>query len=869
MLSVQSQGSQHRLVADWIVRASTGIYHNDMHFKPRLMGHFVGAILGCVALMPTTIWSQSQGEPPMSATSTQPDRPPHSKPPHTNRLSKQTSPYLLQHAHNPVDWYPWGDEAFNAAREQNKPIFLSIGYSTCYWCHVMERESFENEETAAIMNEHFICIKVDREERPDVDDVYMTATQMLTGQGGWPMSVFLEPANLKPFIAGTYFPPHDSIGRPGFKSVLKQVSNAWQTKRDAIIAQAEQVAGVVKEHLSQAAKPVPLSTAQVDAAIASLLSNYDSRDGGFNTGAPKFPTPVNLDFIIGAAWDNIPARNAVIHTLNRMAIGGMYDQVGGGFHRYSTDEKWLVPHFEKMLYDNGQLASTYSRAFELSHDDFYAEIVRETLDYVLREMTSPAGGFFSAQDAEVNTLEGGNYVWTADEVRQTLTQQGLDAEVDFALEAYGLSQGTNFQDPHHPEVDPKNVLYLIDRPDKLAAKLGKPAKEINAKLQIINHELLAARDQRDQPSKDDKILASWNGLMIAGMADGGRVLNEKKYIDAAAKAANFVLQNMRAKDGALLRSHRNGESKIDGFLEDYALMIRGLIALHKASKDRKLLEDAKALAAVAKIKFWDSTAIDAKTGTGGAGVGGGYFDTLENQSDLFVRVRSTYDGAVPSGNSVMLNNLIDLHELTGEASYLDDAAATLRSVSIVIDEHPTMAMLATLALDRMIDRYPHKLDKPSVTAAVTAPSQPAPSTSTPTMSYGPREAVKISTDRNEITVKPGSPATFEITLKINKSYHINANKPGDEFLIPLEIKLVGAQGLKLAVQYPRGDQVKSEISDNPIFQHSGELKIPVTIEQTAKVTGRPQITLTYQACTSKECMEPKTEIVGMRIISQK
>ena len=783
------------------------------------------------------------------------------KPTHTNRLSRETSPYLLQHAHNPVDWRPWGNEAFEAARAADKPIFLSIGYSTCYWCHVMERESFESEEIAAVMNEHFICIKVDREERPDVDDIYMAATQMLSGQGGWPMSVFLEPKSLKPFLAGTYFPPEDNFGRPGFPTVLKHIANLWQNDRATVTAQADNVADAVREQLAEAAKPVPLEKKHIENAVSLLLASYDKQDGGFINPpqrAPKFPTPANLDLLIGAAWSNPSAKAAVIHTLNRMATGGMYDQVGGGFHRYSTDEKWLVPHFEKMLYDNGQLASTYARTYELTKDAYYAEILRETLDYVLREMTAPEGGFYSAQDAEVNGEEGANYLWSQQEVRDALKAADWKGDIEFALEVYGLSEGTNFQDPHHPELPPTNVLYLIDRPDKVAASRSISLQDLNADLESINSALLKVRNQRQQPRLDDKILAGWNGLMIAGMADGGRVLNDKKYKEAASRAAQFVMSKMRSSDGGLLRSHREGQSKIDGFLEDYALMIKGLIAMHRATGDRKGLEDARQLADAAKSRFWDAGA-------------GGFFDTRENQSDLFVRVRSSYDGAVPSGNSIMLLNLIDLHELTGQAGYLDDATATLQSLSSAIDQRPTMAVLSVLALKKFVDKYPHKLrgSAAAATAATTGPGEKPAARGKPASGGELTGPVQIIVNPKEIEVKPGAPATFDVTLTIDKKFHINANKPGDEYLVPLELKLTGGNGLKMSVEYPRGDEVKSEIAEGPIFQHHGTVTLKVTIEQTGKVTGRPQFSLTYQACTSRECQAPKTQLVGVRIISQK
>ncbi|MEE8153678.1 MAG: thioredoxin domain-containing protein, partial [Phycisphaerales bacterium] len=529
---------------------------------------------------------------------------------HTNRLINETSPYLLQHAHNPVNWYAWGPDAFEAARAQNKPIFLSIGYSTCYWCHVMERESFEVEEVAALMNAHFISIKVDREERPDVDGIYMAAVQIQTRRGGWPMSVFLEPTKLKPFFGGTYFPKQQ------FMSLLTRVNEAWQTHKDEIFADAGRLADAVTQQLQSATRPLPLGQTQTQQAHSDLMGTYDRQNAGFGgASGNKFPMPVYLELLIAVGWDDPAAHGAILHTLDRMATGGMYDQIGGGFHRYSTDPKWLVPHFEKMIYDNGQLASVYAEAYERTGDPFYGEVLREVLDFVMREMTDPAGGFYSAQDAEVNTREGENYIWTAQEIRQALGEAGLGADIEFTLQTYGFSLGTNFRDPHHPEDGYKNVVYLIDRPDVIAQQMGIDVDAFDKRLEAVNAALLQVRDQRDQPGTDDKILAAWNGLMIAGMADGGRVLDAPGYVDAARAAAQFVLSTMRSADGGLLRTYRAGQAKIDAFSVDYAFMIRGLIALHRATGESQFVEEAVMLAAAARDRFWDYRL-------------GAYFDTL-------------------------------------------------------------------------------------------------------------------------------------------------------------------------------------------------------------------------------------------------
>ena len=750
---------------------------------------------------------------------------------HTNRLIHETSPYLLQHAHNPVDWYPWGDEAFEAARAARKLIFVSIGYSTCYWCHVMERESFENEATAAIMNELYISIKVDREERPDVDDIYMAATTIYNqGGGGWPMSVFLDPDTLKPIVAGTYFPPEDSAGRVGFKNLLRRVSDAWTKDPAGVARQANALAARVTEQLSQASWRRPLGFEDFDRGMRQLMGSYDVNDGGFGGGQTKFPMPGYLELFIGAGWHSPKVQEAVTYTLERMARGGMYDQIGGGFHRYSTDRQWLVPHFEKMLYDNGQLASMYAKVYDLTGDEYLAEVLRETLDYVLREMTDPGGGFYSAQDAEVNAREGGSYVWTVDEVTEVLTAAGLGDDVEFAMKVYGLDKGTNFQDPHHPEDGPKNVLYLIEKPSRLAATMHYDPLDFNLRLEEINVALLAARDLREQPGLDDKIITGWNGLMIAGMADGGHVLGESKYVDAARRAADFLLDTMADGSGGLFRAYRKGNARINAVLEDYAFLIRGLVALHRTTQEQRWLDAAVTLSDAAGERFWDERF-------------GGYYDTLADQDDLFVRNKTTYDGAVPCGNGVMLNNLIDLHEATGDMRFLDEAVATLQGISNSIAESPVSTVLSTLALSRLAKDYPDRL-----TAA--APASPPDEA----------EAVTIEIGTNSVSVAQGTDATLDVTLRIADGYHINANKPGLANLIPLIIQVTGGRGIVAVPAYPAGELFQGEIR-----VHHGTVRIPVTIRQVGEVTGTPRLQVIYQVCTDRVCLMPTTTELDVQI----
>jgi uncharacterized protein YyaL (SSP411 family) len=744
-----------------------------------------------------------------------------------NRLIDETSPYLLQHAYNPVHWYPWGPEAFAAAREQDKPIFLSVGYSTCYWCHVMERESFEDPKVAALMNEHFICIKVDREERPDVDDIYMTGVQALAGRGGWPMSVFLEPRELKPFTGGTYFPPEARYGKPSFTQLLGSVRDQWRDDRAAVLAKAGKIGDQVTRALSLSFQPQPLGAEQVNGAADSLMGAYDAAHGGFRRGNPKFPQPVQLEFLVAVAWGDPAAQDALLHTLDRMAMGGINDQVGGGFHRYSTDQRWLVPHFEKMLYDNAQLASVYARVHELTGDAFYGEVVEETLDYVLREMTSADGAFYSAQDAEANEREGDSYVWTPAQVRRALDDAGVGEQFDFAEVAYGLTAGGNFIDPHHRAEGSKNVLYLPARPEVIAGQIGLNLDDFNERMSLVNAALLAARDGREQPITDDKVLTEWNGLMISAMVDGSRALGESRYLESARRAATFVLENMRTPDGGLYRAWRAGQARIDGFSSDYAHFVRGLLALHRGTGERVWLDEAAELARVSGRKFSDERS-------------GVYYNTLAGQADLFVRVATTRDGVIPCANSVMLMNLLDLCELTGEASWLDEASKTLGGLSSRIRRSPRSMPLATVALHRFLGRYPDRLPGES--------PGPAPPAAAP-------EPVKISLSHRTIAVSPDAPGALRVSFRIDEGYHLNAHEPGVAGLVGLSVRVVG-QGLELEVEYPPGEPFRNRLFADDLLVHTGVVTLPLTVRQTGSWQGRAALVVTYQVCTDQVCLQP-------------
>ncbi|HEV3331514.1 MAG TPA: thioredoxin domain-containing protein [Bryobacteraceae bacterium] len=587
---------------------------------------------------------------------------------HTNRLAQEKSPYLLQHAHNPVDWYPWGPEAFEKARAENRPIFLSIGYSTCHWCHVMERESFENEQVAALLNANFLPIKVDREERPDVDRVYMTFVQATTGGGGWPMSVWLTP-ELEPFFGGTYFPPDNRYGQPGFASVLTQIASAWRTDRPQIIDSAREVIEQLKKAVSvSAARPGPPSVdqAMLDSGFYAFRRSFDTRRGGFG-GAPKFPRPSVHDFLLRyhVRTKNQEALDMVLQTMREMAKGGMNDQLGGGFHRYSVDDRWFVPHFEKMLYDQAQLAISYLEAFQITHDPTYAETARAIFDYVLRDMTDQGGAFYSAEDADSvidparpnEKGEGAFYIWTADEVRERAGQPAAD----WFGYRYGVEAGGNVDHDPHEEFTGKNILYQAHTVEETAAHFGRDIEEVRAAIQDAARVLFATRSKRVRPHLDDKILTAWNGLMISAFALGGAVLNEPRYGDAARTAAEFLIARMYdPATGILLRRYREGDAFIPGFLDDYALFTQGLLDLYEAQFDRRHLELATKLTEK-QIELFE----DHKDGA--------FFSTTANDATLVLRVKEDYDGAEPSGNSVAAINLLRLAQFTGRATFRQSA----------------------------------------------------------------------------------------------------------------------------------------------------------------------------------------------------
>jgi uncharacterized protein YyaL (SSP411 family) len=593
----------------------------------------------------------------------------------TNRLSHESSPYLRQHMHNPVDWYPWGPEALARARELDRPIFLSIGYAACHWCHVMEHESFENEAIARLLNESFVSIKVDREERPDLDQIYMAAVQALTGQGGWPMSVFLTP-DLRPFTGGTYFPPDDRYGRPGFARVLRTVAEWWRTRRSDLDHAAAELTEAL-QGLGRLAPPEgELRPDLLRNAVGHLARAFDSRHGGFGT-APKFPHPMDLRLLLRASahFGNEDALRMARLTLDHMAMGGIYDHLGGGFARYSTDERWLVPHFEKMLYDNALLTPAYLEAFQLTGEPFYREVAEETVAWVLREMTSPEGPFYSTLDADSEGEEGKYYVWTAAEIDSVL---GADAPL-FA-EVFGIDTDGNWEHGN-------NILHRVKTFAQYARLNNLDEPELRRRIDASRKKLFEVRNRRVRPGLDDKTLTSWNGLMIGALAFAAGVLDRPELAAAAGKAADFILTRMRTANGRLLHTWRQGsEPKLNGYLEDYAYLIDGLVSLYEATFEPSWIEAAGDLSRILIEQFWDDA-------------DGGFFTTGRDHEQLIARTKDTHDNATPSGNAVAVLALLRLAKLTGRAEYREHAEKTLQRFAGMLSSHPTAVAQMLLALD--------------------------------------------------------------------------------------------------------------------------------------------------------------------------
>ena len=726
---------------------------------------------------------------------------------HTNRLAQETSPYLQQHQHNPVDWYPWGEEAFARSRQENKPIFLSVGYSTCYWCHVMERECFENAAIAEVMNRHFINIKVDREERADVDQLYMTAVQVMTGQGGWPMSVWLTP-DLKPFYGGTYFPPTDGHGRPGFARLLEALAAAYHDRPDDLKRSVDEMVGIMHKLAAPPPREAPLDADTIDRLVRASADDYEPRFGGFGD-APKFPRETLLKLLL--TWIDLkPAadeeRETVAkrlrHTLDAMANGGIRDHLGGGFHRYSTDAKWLVPHFEIMLYDQAMLAPVYARAARILHEPRYATVARGICDFVLREMTGTHGEFFTAIDAEVDHREGQNYLWTPEQVADVLG----DAEATRFGKIYGLDRGPNFADPHHSNgVPEQNILYLPDG----------PAQESDPEIIAMRLKLRQARARRKQPLLDTKVLTSWNAMMTEALAIVSRELDEPGYRDAAVRGVDYLLRQHVHDSLMVFRSSRHGQVKHAGFLDDYAYLATALLELHATTRDPRWRTQADATTKTMRRSFADPA-------------GGALFFTPDTATDLFVRQKSGVDSPLPSGNACAAIALHALGDAALARGIIDSFAGQMR-------QHAE-SMSALLEVAMLLERERRETDAG------------APTVSTPVIRAG-NPAVHMT------AVRSGE-RRIEVDLTIDPRYHLHDTNVDPSLGLHATRLRVGGRHAELVdfIDYPPAKLLELPYGP-PVAAYTGNVKISVTFAEPAP-TEPIELSLSFQACDAAACLRP-------------
>jgi uncharacterized protein YyaL (SSP411 family) len=735
-------------------------------------------------------------------------------PEHTNRLVHESSPYLRLHAHNPVDWYPWGPEALERARDEQKPIFLSVGYSTCYWCHVMEREVFEDPELAALMNEWFVNIKVDREERPELDEIYMTATQLLTRQGGWPNSVFLTP-ELEPFFAGTYFPPEDKDGRPGFRRIIEALNRLWRTERPRVEAEAQKIAEALRQTLAEkdtSSAPTP-DVAMAERAVTQLAAAFDPAHGGFGA-APKFPSPASLYLLWERAEQgDSEARRMVVETLSKMGRGAIYDHLDGGFHRYTLDALWRVPHFEKMLYDNAHLGELLARVAVATGDAELERLARGTFDFVLEWMRVPNGAFKSAIDAETDAVEGAYYIWTREEFEEALDDEGMK----LLGPLFGLDGEPNFEEHHY-------TLYLDKPLDESARELELARTELLAAMEPHLEDLRRFRGEREFPLVDDKVLTDWNGMMIAALARGGQLLKEPVYVEAAGRAAEFLL-TLKGEDGVQLHAWREGKAKIPAFLDDYAFLVRALLALHDVTGADSWLTEAKRLSEQMEERLR-------------AGSGGYYMSAA--RPDLLFQVVSAVDGSIPSGNGVAILNLLELAELTGRPAYRERAQAALKSFGADLEQHPRAVATVALATLRG-GAFPLAEGGGEVASAPPPP-----------MSALAREVVEIA-GRFEGEGGADGYRPFRVELEIRDGWHVNANPASLEFLIPTSV-----EGVVREVRYPEGESFSFEFAPEEISVYGGE-----TVLRGEVAEAEAALEVTYQACDDRRCLPPVTREVRL------
>ncbi len=656
---------------------------------------------------------------------------------HKNHLQNEKSPYLLQHADNPVDWYPWGEAAFEKARREDKPIFLSIGYATCHWCHVMEHESFEDPTVAQLMNDTFVCIKVDREERPDIDAVYMAVCQMMTGSGGWPLTIIMTPDG-RPFFAATYIPRESRYGRMGMLDLIPRVRDLWQNHRQELLQGANQIVQLLGQMESSTSR-TPLDDALLTIAFQAFQESYDDQFGGFGN-APKFPSPQNFLFLLRFyhRTGNAAALQMVTHTLTRMRLGGVYDHIGFGFHRYATDHRWLVPHFEKMLYDQAMLLWAYTEAWQLSGQPLFRQTAEEIATYVLRDMTDPGGGFYSAEDADSEGEEGKFYLWTLEEIREALSPQ----EADLAIRVFNVEAGGNYFEEASGRRNGKNILHLEAPPETLAQSLGMPLEAFQQQLETIRKKLFTVREKRVHPLKDDKILTDWNGLTIAALAYSGRVLGKAQYIQAATHAARFIERHLLTGQ-RLWHRYRDGERAVPGLLDDYAYFILGLTELYQSTFELHWLELALQLTETVFTHFADST--------------GGFYQTPDDGELILVRKKEYYDGAIPSGYSVMSYNLVRLARLSGHTAWETQASQALEAIGSSIQKAQRAFAFALTALDFAFG--------PTQEVVLVFPQKPSaddPILTTIHHYYHPRRVVLLKTPQNAQQLAALAPFTRDL-----------------------------------------------------------------------------------------------------------
>lgn len=735
---------------------------------------------------------------------------PNGKPKYTNRLILEDSPYLIQHAHNPVNWYSWGEEAFAKAKAEDKPVFLSIGYSTCHWCHVMEKESFDNEVFAKYLNEHFICIKVDREQRPDVDSYYMTSVMMIAGQGGWPMSNFLMPDG-QPFYGGTYYPPEQ------FWQLLERINFLWGSKRKELELSAGRITSAITKIYFSKRGAKSIDRKVIDRAIKAFMRSYDDLQGGF-TVAPKFPNEPSLFLLLRQMQrgTNASLTKAVTHTLKAMAQGGLYDQIGGGFHRYSTDNEWLVPHFEKMLYNQAHLARIYLQAYQLSGDPLHERVVSQTLDYLLREMKAPDGGFYSATDADSEGEEGLFFIWKQEQITDALPADFAQ----LAIELFKVSKAGNFER--------QNILHLPLALDEYAKKHKMELPQLLEKVDKISTVLRQVREKRVHPLRDDKILTAWNGMVISALTEAAISLNNSTYLKEAKQAAEFLWQNNRMASGRLFRAYLNGTASVAAAQEDYAYFAEALLRLYDATGDDNWLQKAKQITDIMLEDFWDKEQ-------------GGFF--MARQSTVapqIHRLKEVHDGAIPSGNSVAIKVLAELSKRTGEEAYQDKALATVATFSEQIAENPPAHAYLLLGVDQLLEGE------------------------TGSTLYAARGAVAV---RGEVETAGKNSFWLNIDLTIKPGWHINGHTPLQKDLVATEISLDDdAKGWKFeSVTYPEPAQKKLKFQQSKLALYEGKVQLRGNVKKDNSGDIIFPVNVSLQACNDQYCLAPETLRINISI----